>query len=112
MKSYYFWIESSKGTQAIQLTHLSKHLGKSEIEYELEDWCSSFRTWHVSENIVYYGFVSATPSVQKKVLRFHKLKAERAHKVDLLIAKKITTTQYNQWAKKNKKALQFPFKCS
>jgi len=110
MKSYYFWIQSSKGTQAIQLTHLSKHLDKSGIEDALEDWCDGFGAWHVSENVVCYGFASATPSVQKKVLRFHKLKAERSHKVDLLIAKKITTTQYNQWAKKNKKALAFPFK--
>jgi len=110
MKFYYFWIQSSRGTQKIQLTHLPKRLGKSEIEYKLEDWCSRFGAWHVSENVVHYGFASATPSVQKKVLRFDKLKAERSHKVDLLIAKKITTTQYNQWAKKNKKALEFPFK--
>ncbi len=106
----YFWIQSSRGTEQIQLVTVPFHHTKEDIKYQLEDWCSHFGAWYVSENCVAYGWAVSTPSVRKKVKSYYNGKSQRSQKVNDLIRKKITPEQYSKWSKKNRKALQFPFK--
>jgi hypothetical protein len=55
---YEFWIKSSRGTNREEIYKIpaNKAEDKPFIESELERWCSQFGAWHVSENVVHYGF--------------------------------------------------------
>ena len=109
MKPYIFWLYSSRGTEQIQPTNLPEYFNKGDIETELEDWCSRFGSWHVSENVCHYGFLKDGVIARKKIQRWKCAKAERSKMVDDLIAKKITVVQFTKWRTKHKKVLQFPF---
>ena len=107
---YVFWIQSSRGTQEIQTVDIPKNLICSGVKDKLEDWCSGFGAWHVSENFCSYGYLRSTKTTQQKIARYHKAKQRRLGKMDDLIDKNITAKEFDKWLKRNKKALTFPFK--
>ena len=58
-KKYKFWIKSSRGTNKSEIVSIQfgeGELTEDEIKDELEQWCSQFGAWHVSENFMRYGY--------------------------------------------------------
>ena len=51
-----FWIRSSRGTDSKIVFKYDRMPDKDTIKEHLEDWCSSFGAWQVSDNMVSYGY--------------------------------------------------------
>lgn len=52
-----FWIKSSRGTDQKEIVELPYWcVTADDIKSELEQWCSQFGAWHVSDNAVEYGY--------------------------------------------------------
>jgi hypothetical protein len=62
-------IKSSRGTDEKEIKVLPDDFTKDEIFEELEDWCSNFGAWHVSENHVRYGWKDVTVSKKLKTVK-------------------------------------------
>lgn len=111
MKNVVFWIQSSRGTEKIQIVQVpDDYSDTAAIKSRLEDWCDGFGAMHVSDNLVSYGWVEDSIKVRKVIQKYEVAKANRSNKVSEIISRKITAKQYLAWLKKNKKALTFPFK--
>lgn len=109
--TYIFWIRSSRGTENIHITlPFPSGLKKDDIKDRLEEWCNGYGAWHVSENVVSYGWLKYSKAAQKKIDRYYKAKAEWRTKCNDFVSKVITQKQLNTWSKKTRKARQFPFK--
>ena len=67
-----FWIRSSRGTDSKTYKYINGPVTKDEIKSILEDWCSTFGAWHVSENHVSYGFCRVSPSKLPKRVKERK----------------------------------------
>jgi hypothetical protein len=64
-----FWINSSRGTNHKEVVVLPDDFTKDDIFEELEDWCSNFGAWHVSENYLRYGWKDVTVSKKLKMVK-------------------------------------------
>ena len=61
---YKFWIKSSRGTDSHTFVQLPHHLSKADIKERLEEWCSGFGAWVVSENYMHYGWAKVRKPTQ------------------------------------------------
>jgi hypothetical protein len=51
-----FWIRSTRGTDRSEFVSVPKDWSDEEIKSELEEWCSQFGCWHMSESMMRYGW--------------------------------------------------------
>jgi hypothetical protein len=109
-KKYIFWIRSDRGTDSQQVVSLDSKAKRHEIKDRLELWCDSFGAWNASENVVKYGFTTANKTTLKQLGTYNNFRAQRGQQVERLIKNAITSEDYQEWLKKNKKAMRFPFK--
>ena len=109
-KKYIFWIYSSRGTDSQQVVSLDANAKRSEIKDRLESWCEGFGAWHVSENLVRYGFTTANKTSLKQLGTYNDLRSQKGQQIERLIKNAISSTEYLKWLKKHKKAMKFPFK--
>ena len=77
-----FWIRSSRGTNEKIVYKYNRKPDEDTIREHLEEWCSHFGAWQVSENLVNYGY-KILPKVDKKTLgkRWHNI-CEQKQKID------------------------------
>ena len=61
-----FWIHSSRGTDEGATLNVPADWDDEDIKYELEEWCSQFPAWHVSENYVRYGWYDGKRDEEKE----------------------------------------------
>lgn len=109
-KTYIFWIRSNKGTDSQSIVRLDGSLKRKEISKQLEGWCSQFGAMNHSDNIVQYGWTEATKTNLNKLSKYSEMNSVKSQKMELLIRHSITPKMYNEWLKKNKKKIAFPFK--
>jgi hypothetical protein len=76
-----FWIKSNRGTDQQGWKFFDIPLTKAEIKCHLEQWCSEFGCWRISENMVDYGFDRKWPPVH--VIESH-LEAAKRHQSDAI----------------------------
>lgn len=79
-KTYLFWITSNRGTDDKVVVSVPSTWSKSELEYELERWCSAHGAWTSSESIVQYGYRSVKVPPKKELARQYKIACERKNK--------------------------------
>lgn len=109
-KKYIFWIRSSRGTDSQQIVSLDSKATKKDILGRLELWSDGFGASHVSENLVQIGCVDANKTNIRKLGVYNDFQTQRIQQLEKLIKNFISSEEYNQWLKKNKKAMKFPFK--
>jgi len=51
-----FWIKSGRGTDDMDCFEIPNDISKDDLNYHLEDWCSKFGCWNMSESFVEYGW--------------------------------------------------------
>lgn len=66
--AYLFWITSSRGTDEKRVFLLPASYSKDDISSVLEEWCSHFGAWNVSENVCQYGFKRVAIPPRKELL--------------------------------------------
>lgn len=67
--TYIFWIRSSRGTDDMTIRKVPKDTTKDVLKEILENWCSHFGAWHVSENCVSYGMKSIKVLPRRELLK-------------------------------------------
>jgi len=68
-KYYIYWIKSSRGTdEKICVAH-PINATKAAIEADLENWCSKFGCWVISESVCSYGFKAVKMLPRKTLLK-------------------------------------------
>lgn len=66
---YRFWIKSSRGTDCTSYVQLPYRLSEEAIKDYLEEWCSQFGAWHVSDNHVSYGYEKVRKPPARKQMK-------------------------------------------
>ena len=66
---YLFWIRSSKGTDSKVVYAFKPGTSRADIKDFLENWCSTFTAWHVSDNYVSYGFRKVQIPPRRELLK-------------------------------------------
>lgn len=51
-----FWLRSAKGTSGSKFVMLPMDWTEDEIKSELQEWCSQFGCWGMSDSYIRYGF--------------------------------------------------------
>lgn len=64
-----FWIRSSRGTDEVTVREYRAKVSKEQIKADLEEWCSRFGAWHVSENMVSYGYKTVRAETRDILLK-------------------------------------------
>ena len=69
IKHYYyqFWLQSSRGTDAVITRKYWCKPTKEQLKLDVEDWCKRFGAWEVSENHLSYGWKPVTPPKNRKI---------------------------------------------
>jgi hypothetical protein len=60
---YRFWIKSNRGTDSSTFKFYAEPRYKCEIKDDLEQWCSGFGCWDMSESMVRYGVEKKRPPI-------------------------------------------------
>jgi hypothetical protein len=71
---YLFWIKSSRGTDYKTVYAFKAGTPLDYVKQVLEEWCSKFAAWHVSDNHVRYGYKKVKmPGRRELIKQYHKV---------------------------------------